>query len=138
MSLQDNDRISLVRYDDLDEWTEAVASEMADLLEQEISRRGQARMLLSGGTTPAGFDCSGLVTYAYQGSGLNLNGRTSSQITNGGRTISQSQAQPGDIVSWPGHIGIYAGNGQVIDASGSKYRVTERGIWGNPTFVTYR
>ena len=53
MSLQDNDRISLVRYDDLDEWTEAVASEMADLLEQEISRRGQARMLLSGGTTPA-------------------------------------------------------------------------------------
>ncbi|MFC0293140.1 C40 family peptidase, partial [Brachybacterium muris] len=92
-----------------------------------------------GGSSPsAGFDCSGLVTYAYQGSGLNLNGRTSSQITNGGRTISQSQAQPGDIVSWPGHIGIYAGNGQVIDASGSKYRVTERGIWGNPTFVTYR
>ncbi|MBE9403707.1 C40 family peptidase [Brachybacterium sp. Marseille-Q2903] len=92
-----------------------------------------------GGSSPSsGFDCSGLVTYAYQGSGLNLNGRTSSQITNGGRTISQSQAQPGDIVSWPGHIGIYAGNGQVIDASGSKYRVTERGIWGNPTFVTYR
>ncbi|MGV7202822.1 6-phosphogluconolactonase [Xanthomonas axonopodis pv. cajani] len=53
MNLQDNPRIALVRYDDPAEWTEAVASEMADLLEQEISRRGQARMLLSGGTTPA-------------------------------------------------------------------------------------
>lgn len=53
MNLQDNPRITLVRYEDPAEWTEAVASEMADLLEQEISRRGQARMLLSGGTTPA-------------------------------------------------------------------------------------
>ncbi|RBD05273.1 6-phosphogluconolactonase, partial [Xanthomonas oryzae pv. oryzae] len=53
MNLQDNPRITLVRYDDPAEWNEAVASEMVDLLEQEISRRGQARMLLSGGTTPA-------------------------------------------------------------------------------------
>lgn len=93
-----------------------------------------------GGSSPsAGFDCSGLVTYAYQGSGLNLNGRTSSQIANGGRSISQSQAQPGDIVVWSGHVAIYAGNGKIIDASGSKRQVVERSIWGNPIgFVTYR
>lgn len=93
-----------------------------------------------GGASPSsGFDCSGLVTYAYQGSGLNLNGRTSSQIANGGRYISQSQAQPGDIVVWSGHVAIYAGNGKIIDASGSKRQVVERSIWGNPIgFVTYR
>lgn len=93
-----------------------------------------------GGSSPStGFDCSGLVTYAYQGSGLNLNGRTSSQIANGGRYISQSQAQPGDIVVWSGHVAIYAGNGKIIDASGSKRQVVERSIWGNPIgFVTYR
>lgn len=92
-----------------------------------------------GGSSPSsGFDCSGLITYAYQGSGLNLNGRTSSQIANGGRYISQSQAQPGDIVVWPGHVAIYAGNGTIIDASNSKRLVLERSIWGNPSFVTYR
>ncbi|MBB5832132.1 C40 family peptidase [Brachybacterium aquaticum] len=90
-----------------------------------------------GGSSFSGMDCSGLVNYAYSGTGINI-GRTSSQITNGGRQISQSQAQPGDIVSWPGHVGIYAGNGKVIDAGRTPASVTERNIWGNPIFVTYR
>ncbi|MDN5901092.1 MAG: NlpC/P60 family protein, partial [Brachybacterium sp.] len=90
-----------------------------------------------GGTSLGGMDCSGLVNYAYSAAGIDVP-RTSSQITNGGRRISQSQAQPGDIVSWPGHVAIYAGNGQIIDASGSKQRVVERSMWGNPSFVTYR
>src|SRR5699024_1163679 len=86
----------------------------------------------------SGMDCSGLVNYAYQAAGIDIP-RTSSQIANGGRWISQSQAQPGDIVAWPGHVAIYAGNGKIIDASGSKQRVVERSIWRNPTgFVTYR
>ena len=91
-----------------------------------------------GGSSLSGMDCSGLVNYAYQAAGISLP-RTSSQIANGGRWISQSQAQPGDIVAWSGHVAIYAGNGKIIDASGSKQRVVERSIWGNPTgFVTYR
>lgn len=91
-----------------------------------------------GGASLGGMDCSGLVNYAYQAAGIDLP-RTSSQIANGGRWISQSQAQPGDIVAWSGHVAIYAGNGQIIDASGSKQRVVERSIWGNPIgFVTYR
>ncbi|MGO1408664.1 MAG: hydrolase, partial [Brachybacterium sp.] len=40
---------------------------------------------------------------------------------------------------WPGHVAIYAGDGQIIDASGSQQQVVERSIWGTPTgFVTYR
>lgn len=91
-----------------------------------------------GGSSLGGMDCSGLVNYAYKAAGISLP-RTSGQIANGGRWISQSQAQPGDIVAWSGHVAIYAGNGQIIDASGSKQRVVERSIWGNPIgFVTYR
>ncbi|NMA76753.1 MAG: hydrolase [Actinomycetales bacterium] len=90
-----------------------------------------------GGSSLGGMDCSGLVNFAYQAAGIDLP-RSSGQIANGGTQISQSQAQPGDIVAWPGHVAIYAGNGQVIDASGSKQRVVERGIWGNPSFVSYR
>src|SRR5699024_1614031 len=64
-----------------------------------------------GGSSLSGMDCSGLVNYAYQAAGIDIP-RTSSQIANGGRWISQSQAQPGDIVAWPGHVAIYAGNGK--------------------------
>ncbi|AXK44519.1 C40 family peptidase [Brachybacterium saurashtrense] len=91
-----------------------------------------------GGASLSGMDCSGLVNYAYAAAGIDVP-RTSSQIANGGRWISQSEAQPGDIVAWSGHVAIYIGNGQIIDASGSKQRVVERSIWGNPIgYVTYR
>ena len=48
-----DERIELIRHADEAGWIQAVADEMGALLEQEISARGQARMLLSGGTTPA-------------------------------------------------------------------------------------
>lgn len=91
-----------------------------------------------GGSSLSGMDCSGLVNHAYEGSGISMP-RTSSQIANAGTWISQSEAQPGDIVVWSGHVAIYAGDNTIIDASGSKQRVVEREIWGNPIgFVTFR
>lgn len=48
-----SDRISLVRHANDEAWTEAVAREMAAILAQDIQQHGRARMLLSGGTTPA-------------------------------------------------------------------------------------
>lgn len=91
-----------------------------------------------GGESLSGMDCSGLVNYAYKKAGIDVP-RTSSQIAAQGRSISESEAEPGDIVTYPGHVAIYIGNGKIIDASGSQQKVVERAIWGNPTgFVTFR
>jgi cell wall-associated NlpC family hydrolase len=97
-----------------------------------------------GGSTPStGFDCSGLVYHAYNQAGVKLPRKTAKGYTFGGRIISQSQAKPGDLVAFTGndygHMGIYLGNGRIIDASGSRQQVVERAIWNAPhVFVTYR
>ncbi|WP_394214792.1 C40 family peptidase [Brachybacterium vulturis] len=101
--------------------------------------RSQIGASYSWGTSKPGvsFDCSGLSSYAYEQAGIDLP-RTSSQQVAAGTTISKSEAQPGDLVVWPGHLGIYAGGDTVIDAGRSPGAVTERTIWGSPTFVTFR
>ncbi|WP_114853538.1 peptidoglycan-binding protein [Brachybacterium sp. YJGR34] len=97
-----------------------------------------------GGSSPAGgFDCSGLVYHAYNQAGIDLPRKTAKGYTFGGRIIAQSEAQPGDLVAFTGndygHMGIYLGNGRIIDASGSRQQVVERSIWSAPhVFVTYR
>ncbi|MCW1804639.1 C40 family peptidase [Brachybacterium squillarum] len=92
----------------------------------------------AGNSPSEGFDCSGLTQYAYKAAGISLPHSSSAQ-GNGGRWISQSEAQPGDLVVYSGHVAIYVGNGRIIDASGSKQQVVERDIWGSPKgFVTYR
>ena len=101
--------------------------------------RSQIGASYSWGTSKPGvsFDCSGLSSYAYAQAGVDLP-RTSSQQVAAGTTISKSEAQPGDLVVWPGHLGIYAGGDTVIDAGATPGAVTERTIWGSPTFVTFR
>ncbi len=76
-----------------------------------------------GGTNPTtGFDCSGLVQHVYGDLGISLPRTSQQQATVGTPVDSVADAQPGDLVffepsaSGPGHVGIYIGNGQMIDA----------------------
>ena len=55
-----------------------------------------------------GFDCSGITTYAWQGSGVDLYRHSGSQISEA-KKISQEEAQAGDLVHYPGHIMMYLG-----------------------------
>jgi cell wall-associated NlpC family hydrolase len=71
-----------------------------------------------GGTSPSGFDCSGLMQWAFGKLGKDLP-RTSSAQAVEGKKISESDLQPGDLVfmySPVSHVAMYAGNGQIIEA----------------------
>ena len=86
-----------------------------------------------GGGAPGGFDCSGFVSYVYAQMGISLP-HQSGDILNSGTVISASEARPGDILWWPGHVGIYAGDGQVLHSTpGPGVSITN--IWGSPTYL---
>lgn len=86
---------------------------------------------VAGGTSLTnGADCSGFVMAVYQAFGISLP-RSSYAQAGVGTAVSYSEAKPGDIIYYGGHVGIYIGNGQIVHAS------TERtGI--KITAATYR
>lgn len=92
-----------------------------------------------GGTTSTGVDCSGLIYYAFRSAGLDVQRWRASDYGQMGREVTADQAKPGDLIYYdePGatdHIGLYIGNGQMVQApqSGDVVRVT--GI-GKPTSI---
>jgi cell wall-associated NlpC family hydrolase len=90
---------------------------------------------VSGGTTPAGFDCSGFTQYVFAQAGISLP-RTSGAQRSAGTVVSRSAAQPGDLIWTPGHIAIYAGDNMQIDAPRPGKTIQFRNIWqSNPTFI---
>ena len=71
----------------------------------------------AGGTSlTEGADCSGFVWAVYQAFGYSLPRSSYAQST-AGKEVSYSNAQPGDIIYYGGHVGIYIGNGQIVHAS---------------------
>lgn len=74
-----------------------------------------------GATGPNTFDCSGLSQFCYKKVGISIP-RTSLAQSKGGKSVSKSNLQPGDLLFWKttsaevGHVGIYVGNNQFIHA----------------------
>ncbi len=95
-------------------------------------------------------DCSYLVQWTYKKLGINLPGTAAAQgkyCVDNGLTISKSCLAPGDLVFWSHnpnnrfmnitHVGIYAGDGKVVDASYGKGKVVYRNLFDSDKQVLY-
>ncbi|OKK08740.1 hypothetical protein AMK26_04635 [Streptomyces sp. CB03234] len=104
------------------------ASDRVDLgNEVPASQRGAAALAaadtqvgkpyISGAEGPNAYDCSGLTQWAYRQAGVSIT-RTTFTQHNDGVKIGRSQLKPGDLVFFNNlaHVGLYAGNGQVLHA----------------------
>jgi cell wall-associated NlpC family hydrolase len=71
-----------------------------------------------GGAAPGGFDCSGLVTWAYAQAGLSGLPHFTGALWASGTHISESELAPGDLVFYNGlnHVGMYIGGGNFVEA----------------------
>jgi len=77
-----------------------------------------------GGSSPSGFDCSGLVTYSFRQAGVALPHNTAQQRTTS-RLIKVAELRRGDLLFFDqegkkhGHVGIYLGEGRFVHAPSS-------------------
>jgi cell wall-associated NlpC family hydrolase len=90
-----------------------------------------------GQASPSGWDCLGFVSYVFKQNGYNIDNSYAS-VLSAGRTVPYSQAQPGDILYWPGHVAISLGGGQNVGAwnPGMGTRIgPDSWIGGTPTVI---
>ena len=112
-----------------------IAEEKARIEAEKAKQRAKGQSLVSyakrfignpyvyGGTSLThGTDCSGFVMRVYQNFGYWLP-RTSYSMRFVGQAVSYSEMMPGDIVCYSGHVGIYAGNGQIVNAIDSAHGI---------------
>ena len=97
---------------------EAEAARMQDMGEQVVSFACQfiGNPYVWGGTSLTnGADCSGFVQSVFANFGISLP-RTSYEQRSAGTGVSYEEALPGDIICYDGHVGIYIGDGQIVNA----------------------
>lgn len=132
-----------------------VGAEGTEVVKAALTKVGAPYVM--GAKGPNKFDCSGLAYWAINqvdpelGSIMYTNaaGQAKWCIQNG-KAVGQSELQPGDLVFWqnlscPGcgrwneihHVGIYIGDGKVVEASSSKGRVVVRDLWSSASYPIY-
>lgn len=86
-----------------------------------------------GGKDPnTGADCSGFTSYVYGHFGISVPSYSGAQRSCG-KEVSYSNAQPGDLICYAGHVAIYMGNGQIVHAKGTAYGIV---AYDNATYKT--
>ncbi|QWT23906.1 C40 family peptidase [Subtercola sp. PAMC28395] len=89
----------------------------------------------SGASPDTSFGCDGLTQYVFKQFGINIPRTVSNQAAAGTR-VSAADAQPGDLMIYSiGHVGIYAGNGMMIDSPDWGRFVEYRPQWGSYYYV---
>lgn len=83
-----------------------------------------------GAAGPDAFDCSGLTQYSYRAAGIELphSSRRQSEM---GTPVARADLQPGDLVFFyepVSHVGIYVGDGQMVDAGSEETGVSQRSV----------
>ncbi len=77
-----------------------------------------------GSSLTSGTDCSGFVMSVYRNFGISLPHSSSALRSVGVPVASLAEAQPGDIICYSGHVGLYLGDGRLLSALGSRYGIT--------------
>ena len=94
-----------------------------------------------GGDSPSGFDCSGLVRFAYLQVGISLP-HSSYALYGVGRPVARSKLMPGDLLFFDGlgHVGLYIGNDEFVHAphTGDVVKISSLAGWYDSTYVGAR
>ena len=115
---------------------------LSDLVEDAKSYSGKLPYVWGAQSldSATGADCSGFVKSIFAKHGVNIGARTAQDMysSDQGTAVDQSQMQPGDLIFFKsngravGHVGIYAGNNQMVHESSSKKNVTVSDLTNYP------
>jgi cell wall-associated NlpC family hydrolase len=120
----------------------SAAAPVKHTLNQELAsyvKRLEGARYAYGGTSPAGFDCSGLTQYTYKHFGRGIPRTANGQFA-AFRAVSKANARPGDLIffhvssnpdSYVYHVGVYEGGNYMVAASTGAGRV----IWESYTWA---
>jgi cell wall-associated NlpC family hydrolase len=106
-----------------------------EIVQTAVQYVGLVPYVHDGADPKTGFDCSGLVLYVFARFGISVPHDVDG-IAALGKPVAADRLQPGDLVVYAHqHIGIYLGDGYMVDAPNVGRDVEVQQVWGSPTYV---